>query len=191
MLTKYLIMGILKTILVLLCFIFSSCNEGKKDTEDTKMNEQAKVTEKAENMRQSMLKTNKDLFKAWNDKDKNLMSSHLAEDFVRYANGKKEFTGRDQYLAMMDSLNTAFPGFEIIDKGNTRAFGNKTYGAFVFSGTNEGNFMGNPPTGKKADVEGYAIWTFNDEGKAISEEVYFDRLDWITQLGYETSPPKK
>ena len=180
----------LKLILVLSLFIFSSCNDGKKEAEATEMNAQAQASEEAENMRQSMLETNQNLFKAWNDKDKDLMTSQLAEDFVRYSNGEEEFTGRDQYLVMMDSLNNAFPGFEIIDKGNTEAFGNKTYGAFIFSGTNEGMFMGNPATGKKAEVNGYAIWTFNDEGKAVSEEVYFDRLDWVTQLGYEMSPPK-
>lgn len=51
-----------------------------------------------------------------------------------------------------------------------------------FKGTHDGDFFGNPATGKKVDVSGSTIVKMKD-GKILSEENYMDNLDFYTQLG--------
>ncbi len=66
---------------------------------------------------------------------------------------------------------------------------NKTLTKWTAKGTNTGNFGDQPATGKPSVTHGFTILTFNEEGKAISEEAYFDTMSYLGAWGYTLSAP--
>lgn len=52
----------------------------------------------------------------------------------------------------------------------------------VFSGTNTGSLMGNPPTGNRVELPFLQYWTFDADGKAIRLEMAFDVAAFNAQL---------
>ena len=128
--------------------------------------------------------------KAWNANDKELMYSFMTPDISRLTDGIKTQSGTKEYGDMMDLYHNAFSDFTVtlnsIDIKN-----NKAYITWTISGTNTGEFMGNPPTNKKISVPGFSIWTFNGEGKATEEHAYADNLAIFQQLGYSAPAPPK
>ncbi|MBT8294990.1 MAG: ester cyclase, partial [Gramella sp.] len=93
-------------------------------------------------------------------------------------------------LSMMDSFHEGFSNIKVEITGEPVFAGHKTFTSFIFSGNNSGIFMGNAPTDKEVEVHGFSIWTFNEEGLATREEVYYDNNEFLTQLGYSLSPPE-
>jgi steroid delta-isomerase-like uncharacterized protein len=128
--------------------------------------------------------------KAWNANDKELMYSFMTPDISRLTDGIKTQSGTKEYGEMMDLYHNAFSGFTVtlnsIDVKN-----NKAYITWTISGTNTGEFMGNPATNKKLSLPGLSIWTFNSEGKATEEHAYADNLAIFQQLGYSAPAPPK
>ena len=51
------------------------------------------------------------------------------------------------------------------------------------TGTNTGEFSGSPATGNKVKVTGLSRIHFNGEGKIDEENVFYNELDLMTQLG--------
>ncbi len=128
--------------------------------------------------------------KAWNANDKELMYSFMAPDIMRHTNGVKTQTGTKEYGEMMDLYHNAFKNFTVtLNSYNIK--GNKAYISWTISGTNTGEFMGNPATNKKISVPGFSVWTFNSDGKAVQEEAYADNLAIFQQLGYSAPAPPK
>jgi len=66
---------------------------------------------------------------------------------------------------------------------------NQAYFYWVFTGTNTGVFGEIPATGKKVIVKGFTIVHFNNEGQIFHENVYYNELDLLQQLGYTLLPP--
>ncbi|MGZ0016392.1 ester cyclase [Yeosuana sp. AK3] len=128
--------------------------------------------------------------KAWNTNDKELMYSFMDPNILRNTNGIKTQSGTKEYGEMMDLYHNAFDNFTVtLNNSNTK--GNKTFISWTISGTNTGEFMGNPATNKTISVPGFSIWTFNSDGKATQEEAYADNLAIFQQLGYSTPEPPK
>ena len=67
---------------------------------------------------------------------------------------------------------------------------NKAYFKWNFTGKNTKDIEGMKATNKPLNLNGMAIWTFNSEGKASYEEVYFDQNDVNIQLGYTLTRPE-
>lgn len=128
--------------------------------------------------------------KAWNTNDKELMYRSMDPNILRHTNGIKTQSGTKEYGEMMDLYHNAFKNFTVtLNNSNTK--GNKTYISWTISGTNTGEFMGNPATNKKISVPGFSVWSFNSEGKATQEEAYADNLAIFQQLGYSSPEPPK
>ena len=53
---------------------------------------------------------------------------------------------------------------------------------FDLLGTNLGEFMGGPPTGKSFRVPTIAVFTFEDD-KIVCERVYLDTISLLSQIG--------
>jgi predicted ester cyclase len=51
------------------------------------------------------------------------------------------------------------------------------------SGTNDGEMMGMPPTGRRAEVTGITIDRFDSAGRITEIWTEWDNLGFITQLG--------
>ena len=124
--------------------------------------------------------------KAWNANDKDLMASALKENFVRTENGTTIAKNPQDYTAFMDIYHGAFPDFKVaID--NTFIDGNKAYLNWTCTGTNKGSFLENAPTGKTIKTHGFSVWKFDQDGKAIQEDAFYDNLVVFNQLGI--APP--
>lgn len=52
----------------------------------------------------------------------------------------------------------------------------------IFSGTNTGPLMGNPPTGNRVELPFLQYWTFDSEGRAVRIEIAFDLAAFNAQL---------
>jgi steroid delta-isomerase-like uncharacterized protein len=54
---------------------------------------------------------------------------------------------------------------------------------FVLVGTNTGEFLGAPPTGRGFRVPTIAVFSFDDDAGIVNERVYLDLLSLLTQIG--------
>lgn len=127
--------------------------------------------------------------KAWNTNDKELMNSNLVSNVIRTANGTNIAKKQSDYGDFMDVYHNAFPDFKVsLDK--TVIVGNMAYLHWTCTGTNKGEFMGNPPTNKKIETHGFSVWKFNKEGKAVQEDAFYDNLVVYQQLGYSMPMPQ-
>jgi steroid delta-isomerase-like uncharacterized protein len=87
---------------------------------------------------------------------------------------------------LVTSLRTAFPDLHAaVDE--QIAEGDKVVSRVTMSGTQEGEFMGMPGTGKSFTVTGVSIWEVRG-GQLISEWVNWDSLSMMRQLGAMPDP---
>ena len=66
--------------------------------------------------------------------------------------------------------------------------GDRVISQLPMDGTQTGQWMGIPPTGKTVAVPFCAIFTFTDDDRLKSEIVYNDRLSLLSQLGIVNLP---
>lgn len=59
---------------------------------------------------------------------------------------------------------------------------------FTAGGTNDGPFGPYPPTGRRAMVPFCNVLRFNGEGRIVSDELYYDQLSFLVQLGHAEAP---
>ena len=127
--------------------------------------------------------------KAWSTNDADLWKSITVPELVRYDNGVKTVNNQAEYIEVIKSNHAAMPDLKIaID--NLTISGNTAYVNWTATGTNTGEFMGNPATGKKVKFSGMAVWQLNSDGMAVREDVYSDPNAAAMQLGYTLAPPK-
>ena len=94
--------------------------------------------------------------------------------------------GPEGAKVLLGMFRTAFPDFAIsIDE--TVAEGDKVAASFTCHGTNSGDFMGIPATGKDITITGTGIFRFRD-GKFVQNRVNFDALGLMQQLGVAPRP---
>ncbi len=169
------------TFSVLAMVLFVSCNQQKKEVEN-----QAETKQKV--FEEKISATNDALFAAWNTGDAAIMEANLTPDFIRKQNGEESSKNREEYIGLMKTFRTAIPDmkftYELMD-----VKGNKTFSKWTAKGTNTGMFGDQPATGKPSVTHGFTILTYNDEGKAISEEAYMDQLSYLQAWGYTLTPP--
>ena len=118
-----------------------------------------------------------------NKQDASALSDILADDFVRYMNDVKVANGGKELAESMKVFFTAFPDLKIALLSKSPIFNNTMFIHWQLTGTNTGEFAGTPATGKKVKVSGLARWHFNGDGKADEENVFYDQLSLMQQLG--------
>lgn len=94
--------------------------------------------------------------------------------------------GREAVKEVVSGFRTAFPDLkvrveELIEEGDTLA------ARVTASGTNGGELMGNPPTGRKATWSVVHICHFR-EGRIAEDRITFDVLAFMQQLGVVPAP---
>ena len=119
-----------------------------------------------------------------NKQDASALSGILADDFVRYMNDVKVATGGIELAESMKVFFTGFPDLKITLLHKSPIFNNTMFIHWQLTGTNTGEFAGTPPTGKKVKISGLARWHFNGDGKADEENVFYDQLSLMQQLGH-------
>lgn len=162
----------IKSLLLLSIILFSSCN-----------NEAA--VEQTSSVDNSMVNS---YIQFWNNDSSVNLDSIISKDFKRYGNGKLEAKGQAEVKNLLKNWYTAVPDMNVTANDISIKDG-KAYYYWTSKGTNTGNFGEQPPTGKSSTLNGFAVLTFDKEGKIMKEESYYDNLEIFKAWGYELVPP--
>jgi steroid delta-isomerase-like uncharacterized protein len=118
----------------------------------------------------------------WNKGNLEILDELFSQDFVRHflPNGS-DTKGLDQFRDHISSHRKAFPDWAediklIVAEGNLVAT------QFTSTGTNDGSFLGNPPTGKQIHINEMSIYRIVD-GKIVEQWLIPDLLSLNRQLG--------
>lgn len=125
---------------------------------------------------------------SWNRKNLDTLSSVLVENFICHHNGIRVVNGRGEMQAFMKVYVTGFPDLRLITDA-THIIDRQVVTHWTFYGTHTGVFGQMAATGKKIKVQGYATVRFDDKGKIVQEDIYYNELDFVQQLGYTLLPP--
>lgn len=124
----------------------------------------------------------------WNKKELSHIDSFFISKFTRQVNNIETATDNAELAADINVLFTAFPDLNvtlayIIPKDNI------VFIHWNLTATNTGVYGDYPPTGNKIKISGTSRFDFDEYGKIISENVVYNELSLLQQLGYELSPP--
>ena len=118
----------------------------------------------------------------WDEGRLDLIDHYIAADLIDHIEDPTlESVGRERYRETAVKIRSAFPDFRnpldlIVAEGDIAV----SYGRNV--GTNTGEFMGMPPTGKTIDILSVGMLRFRD-GRAIERWGFSDSLSMMQQLG--------
>lgn len=119
------------------------------------------------------------LLEGFGQGDTSVLDEVVAEDLIEHQQGLPQ--GREGLKRVIRSLRHSFPdlSYEVVQMV---ADEDKVWGHFRSKGTNEGPFMGQPPTGKAMEIDVIDIARF-EEGKIVEHWGVPDRLGLLLQLG--------
>lgn len=123
---------------------------------------------------------------AWNTGNYDQLDTFFADGFKRRAPGfAMNAVGLSGMKDVMRALRGTYPDANlVVDDAYFQE--NLAFVRWTFSGTNTGpgDF---PPTGKPVKNSGLTILHYAN-GKIAMEDVYFDTLEWMQQLGFTLTP---
>ncbi len=124
----------------------------------------------------------------WNKKDLSLIDSIFTENYTRKLNNV-QIVSNPRELA--DNLHVFFTGFPDLSIAINSSIIKNNHGflKWTLTGTNTGIFGEVQPTGKKVKVNGFSKIQFDENGKISHEDIYYNELDFLQQLGYTLIPP--
>jgi len=112
----------------------------------------------------------------------------IAEDFVEH----EQFPGLDPdkegTKRLFHMMVAAFPDLRFYPE-DILTSGDKVVVRSRVTGTNKGDFMGMPATGKSVNVQGIDILRFGDDGLAHEHWGVLDMMSMMQQLGAVPSGP--
>jgi len=112
----------------------------------------------------------------------------VADDLVEH----EEFPGfeptKDGVKQVFNMYRAAFPDLRM-EPEDVLATGDKVVARVRATGTQQGEFMGMPASGKTVDVQLIDIIRFGDDGLAHEHWGVFDALKLMQQLGAIPAPP--
>ena len=122
------------------------------------------------------------MMSALNSKDLTTLESVVADDFVDHDAMPGMAADREGMINMMYMFLGAFPDLNIT-VNQWVAEGNLVVGAMTTSGTQTGEFMGMPPSGKKFSMsEMHMVRVAN--GKIVEHWGVGDHMSMMQQLGF-------
>lgn len=116
------------------------------------------------------------------------IDSLITEDYVRNMNGIPVVTNKTELKARLNLFGTGFPDYDII-LGNCLVCENQGYAHWTFTGTNTGQFAEEGATGKKVKFNGFSHLYFNEKGLIYREDIFYNELEFLQQLGYSLQAP--
>ena len=110
-----------------------------------------------------------------------------ADDLVEHQDfGPGHALGPEGVKAVISSLRRGFPDFHL-EIEDIAVDGDKVWLRMAGSGTNDGSFMGNPPTGRRMRTDVFDLIRVRD-GKIVEHWGVPDRLGTLFQLGLAQPP---
>lgn len=137
---------------------------------------------------------NKALIRKWVDQvlntrdvsDTSLAHELVAADFVGHFPGQPPISGLEAFQQFGATYFSAFPDLKITPE-DLVAEGDKVAMRYSWRGTQKGELMGIPPTGKQVTTSGMSILRIAD-GKIAEQWDNFDTLSMLQQLGVAPLP---
>jgi steroid delta-isomerase-like uncharacterized protein len=102
-------------------------------------------------------------------------------DCPRYEVNGQPSDGAEAVRELLQGLMDGFPDFHI-DMGKMRHADDAVIIEGLITGTQDGEWAGIPPTGRRIEVPVAAIFEF-DEDRLLCETVYMDMATVLTQIG--------
>ena len=112
----------------------------------------------------------------------------IADDFVEHEETPGLEPTKEGVKQFFHMYRAAFPDLRM-EPQDVLAAGDKVVARARATGTNQGEFMGMPATGKSVDVQLIDIIRFGDDGLAREHWGVFDALGMMQQLGAIPAPP--
>ena len=112
----------------------------------------------------------------------------LVDDFTEHEETPGMPPGKEGVRQLFKMMRAAFPDLHL-EPEDVLVDGDKVVARVRCTGTNEGEFMGMPPTGKSVDLEFIDIIRFGDDGLAREHWGVFDRMGMMEQLGLVPAAP--
>ena len=109
-------------------------------------------------------------------------SRHLADDFVEHEETPGLAPTKDGVKAFFRMQLAAFPDLRMAVE-DVVANGDKVVARVRYTGTNSGEFMAMPATGKSVDVQLIDMFRFGDDGLLREHWGVLDALAMMQQLG--------
>jgi steroid delta-isomerase-like uncharacterized protein len=124
----------------------------------------------------------------WNNKELSKLEIYVADQFIRRVNNVEIAAGKKELSANVQVSFTGFPDLTLsIDE--IVPYDDLVIMNWTILGTNTGVFGEFPPTGKKIKIGGISHIKFDNEGKIIYDDVFYNELSLLQQLGYTLMPP--
>ncbi len=124
----------------------------------------------------------------WNNQNMDSLKIIAVEKFTRKMNGSVVATNQQEVAAQMNIYFTGFPNTRIVVEDQIFK-DNRLSVNWTFTGTHTGTFKEVTATGKKVHVSGHSTFKFNENGKILEEDAYFNELELLQQLGYTLNEP--
>ncbi len=124
-----------------------------------------------------------DSWKAANTGQVSAVGTFYAKDAVYHGSAGEEVKGRDAIVSYLERYFVAFPNMKLTVE-DIFAEGDRVFSRVRAQGTNTGELMGLPATGKHVDLR----WIMNvsrvADGKVVEEWEILDMMDMMRQLGF-------
>jgi len=127
-------------------------------------------------------------FEMVNSGDIDRLIDLFADDFVEHEGMPGMPTGREGTRQLFKMMSAGFPNMKW-DPQDILVDGDKAVARVQLTGTNDGEFMGMPATGKSVSVQVIDIVRFGEDGLAREHWGVFDQMAMMTQLGAVPGPP--
>ena len=118
--------------------------------------------------------------------DERVADEILADDFVDHSPFGPFPPDREGVKRLFAALRAAFPDLRAVVHDQA-AEGDKVWTRKTFHGTNDGEFMGMPPTGKQVSFDVIDVLRLRD-GRFVEHWNVVDSLGLMQQLGAEPAP---
>lgn len=125
---------------------------------------------------------------AWNRRDFDARVSTLADNFT-YENRAegRTVTSRNEFKAWIEDWAKALPDGKITETSYIEG-DDVSVAICMMRGTNDGPFDAFPPTARKVQFPFCEIMRYDQAGRVLSGEIFFDLLSVMVQLGHVQSP---
>jgi steroid delta-isomerase-like uncharacterized protein len=118
-----------------------------------------------------------------NAKDIGGFSEHLAENFVEHEVTQGLEPTKEGVKKFFLMQLAAFPDIHMAAE-DVYGSGSKVVARVRYTGTNKGDFMGMPASGKRADVQLIDMFLFDDSGRVCEHWGVIDLMAMMQQLGF-------
>ena len=162
-------------ILFLFLLLFSCANQGESDKP---LGAEEKNTKVLSDLIDSV----------WNRKDLKVIDTYFHNSFTRRVNSVNLASSKNELTANLQIYFTGFPDIRI-QADNMVSKGNQVYMTWTLTGTNTGVYGELQPTGKKVRISGITRFEFDESGKIIHEDVFYNELSLLQQMGHTLNPP--